>query len=354
MKKSIKNLLPYRIKIILKDVRDSFDKKIIFLFSKSGFTASIYYVFFNRAFYREHKAVLLGRMEYWRSLQKIGESSVLLRRNTHRLEKGLIMKPRRSVFAEGYIKETVDSYCEAVKNETYNSDELKWVKDVLSEYFSIISDTDAIKEAKLKFLGISKDKKNGRVFIPYPYSDLGKLGISFEQLHLLFKHRRSVRWFQDKEVPMHLVKNAVSLAALAPSACNRQPFKFYVMNGHKIAVKAAKLSGGTSGYADNIQCLIAIIGELDAYPQERDRHLIYIDGALASMQLMLAFETLGLSTCAINCPDVETSERKLELFLGLPANHRPIMLIAVGYAENDGSIPYSQKKNCDILIKEIF
>jgi len=33
---------------------------------------------------------------------------------------------------------------------------------------------------------------------------------------------------------------------------------------------------------------------------------------LAAMQLMLAFETLGLSTCSINWPDIEIAEKKWE------------------------------------------
>jgi nitroreductase len=346
--------LRLRAKTIFKSVLDSFDRKIIVLFSKSGFTASLYYAIFNRSFYREHQAVISGRIAYQKSLKKINVSCVLLRRNTHRLEKGLTMRPRRSVFAEGYIKETVDYYCEAVKSLTYDRVELKWVEDVLFAYFDAVSETDTIREAKSKFLEFKPDKKNEELFMPYTYSELGKVVVSFEQLLQLVQHRRSVRWFQDKEVPVHLIKKAVSIATYAPSACNRQPFKFYVMNTRKKAVAAAKLAGGTIGYADNIRCLIAVVGELDAYPYERDRHLIYIDGSLASMQLMLAFETLGLSSCAINWPSVEEKERKMELFLRLPVNRRLIMLLAVGYATDEGGIPYSQKKSSEILIREVF
>jgi nitroreductase len=68
---------------------------------------------------------------------------------------------------------------------------------------------------------------------------------------------------------------------------------------------------------------------------------------------MLAFETLGLSTCAINWPDTEVREKKMESFLNLDPCHRPVMLLAVGYADPEGGIPYSQKKDDKILIKEI-
>ena len=69
-----------------------------------------YFAWFNRAFRREQTAVLAGRLQYQHHLRHAKKSSALLRRNIHRLEKGLIMRPRRAVFAEDYILETVRSY----------------------------------------------------------------------------------------------------------------------------------------------------------------------------------------------------------------------------------------------------
>jgi len=142
------------------------------------------------------------------------------------------------------------------------------------------------------------------------------------------------------------------LATLAPSACNRQPYSFYVSENKDKAVQIAKCAGGTSGWANNIPCTIVILGDLSAYPKEHDRHLIYIDGSLAAMQLMLAFETLGLSTCPINWPDVEKAEEEMGKLLGLKPYERPIMLLAVGYAQDKGGIPYSQKKVANVLIEK--
>ena len=99
--------------------------------------------------------------------------------------------------------------------------------------------------------------------------------------------------------------------------------------------------------------IIAVVGDLSSYPAERDRHVIYIDGSLVTMQLMLALETLGLSTCAINWPDVENREQKLDKLLNLNKYERTIMLLAVGYADPQGGIPFSQKKNSLDLVKVI-
>ena len=74
-----------------------------------------------------------------------------------------------------------------------------------------------------------------------------------------------------------MIEKAIEIAKLAPSACNRQPFRFYVSQNKDQACKVAKCAGGTSGWAEDIPCTVVIIGDLSLYPRERDRHLIYID-----------------------------------------------------------------------------
>jgi len=70
------------------------------------------------------------------------------------------------------------------------------------------------------------------------------------------------------------------------------------------------------------------------------------------MQLMLALETLGLSSCPINWPDVEALEQRMAKQLDLPAWIRPVMLIAIGYADPDGGVAYSAKKPATQLLRQ--
>lgn len=325
---------------------------ILPFFASSSFLASIYYCFFNFKFYREHRATLKGIIAYKSSLTNINHSCVLLRRNIHRLEKGLIMKPRKNVFADNYITETVNSYLLICNKQSFCGDEKKWATDVLTEYFNVVGSSKNIDTAREKFTATLQEVQIP-TSIPYKHEELAECAVSYDQLNALFKRRRSIRWFNDKKVEMSNIRKAVNAAVLAPSACNRQPFQFFVLNEPEKAVEVAKIAMGTAGFAENIPCLVAIVGSLDAYEQERDRHVIYIDGSLASMQFMLALETLGLSSCAINWPDIESREKKINKKLKLQFHERVIMLMAVGYAKADGSIPFSQKKSDTLMIREI-
>ncbi|MDN7126972.1 nitroreductase family protein [Pseudidiomarina sp. 1ASP75-14] len=262
------------------------------------------------------------------------------------------MRPRRASFAADYIGETVNCFRDAANAKSLDPSELQWAHDVLDEYFSIVKDTPKIAKARAIWhdlhtsLDVAMERTNS---VPYPHRELPESGISAEQLQLLFQRRRSVRWFKPEKVPTDRIHQAFEMATLAPSACNRQPYEFYVIQDPKRAAKVANMAGGTVGFAEQIRNLIVVVGDLKAYPMERDRHCIYIDGSLAAMQLMLAFETMDIATCPINWPDIEFRERLLARELNLTAHQRPVMLLAFGYADPEGGIPFSAKKSSNIL-----
>jgi len=106
---------------------------------------------------------------------------------------------------------------------------------------------------------------------------------------------------------------------------------------------------GTKGFAHNFPAIVVLVGQLRAYFHPRDRHIIYIDASLAAMGFMLALETLGLSSCAINWPDIPDKEQKMADALDLDPDQRPIMLIAVGFPDPEGAVACSQKQSLDNL-----
>lgn len=363
MKQTLKTLLP---EPILKGIRLSKEKvelNSLKVASNTKLLSSLFYLI-KGDFSEEHQSVLKGRKAYYESLHDIGESCALLRRNTHRIEKGLIMKPRRDVFAEGFILETVKCYKKAINSPTLANTEKKWATDVMDEYFKVVGSTQITDNAQKIYISARKDVSDLETiktvfpndtssFAPYPFENLTSSNIEFEELKKLFISRRSVRWYQDKPVPFELVQRAANIASFAPSACNRQPYRFLFCNDKQKTVEIANCAMGTTGFSENIPAIIAVIGDLSAYPAERDRHVIYIDGSLATMQLMLALETLGLSTCSINWPDIKFREKMIRNVINLKDYERIIMLMAVGYADPAGGIPYSQKKENNLILKDI-
>lgn len=333
-------------------VKYSLDWVFLNILVGGRFFPQLYYSIFNLSFLREHAAVLAGRRAYKKALTCHSESSVLLRRNVHRLEKGLIMRPRRTDFAKGYIMDTVIAYQSCVTNKVNNgemkAEETEWAYDVLTEYFDVVDHSvSAIQSARDAFLRISYCSNVRGERKPYCRDLTQPPPVTYGQLLELSKLRRSVRWYKQKQVPRQIIDRALKVAAYSPSACNRQPFHFRIFDEPQKIQRVASIPMGTAGFSHNFPGIIVLVGRLDAYFDERDRHVIYIDASLAAMSLIYALETQGVSTCAINWPDIGTLENKMAKELALKPYEKVIMLISYGYPDPQGQVPFSQKKPLD-------
>lgn len=321
------------------------------IFCRSDLLANLYYCLFSSAFSREHRAVLAGKSSYLEKTKKQKANYFMLVRNTHRIEKGLLMQPRRPRFATGYLAETISSFENIWDSQACVSgsdEQQKWFRDVLDEYFDAVTPSALILRQKERYKAVV----NGHSIrtaeersVPYCRGSVDLSAISYEEFLRLTRQRRSVRWFLQKPVPRELIDKALLAARQSPSACNRQPYEFRIFDDAEVVKELAALPMGTAGYAHSVPVFVVIVGSLDAYISERDRHLIYIDGALAGMTFMLALETLGLASCPINWPDIEERERKMQDFLGLDVSQRPVMCIALGYPDPEGKVAYSGKRN---------
>jgi len=323
------------------------------LFGRAQFLSDVYYGFMRRAFSREHRAVLHGIFMHDELERSREANRYLLRRNTHRLEKGLLMRPRRDIFALKYIGKTIDAYercLETFRAEGGDRDEMRWSHDVLREYFDVTGSDPIIDPLRERFRALpgidpDEDREESKPYL----RDLEDKPVEYDDFYRLARRRRSVRWFLQKPVPRELIDRAIVAAAESPSACNRQPFKFRIFDDPELIEQVATLPMGTRGFAHNFPAIVVVVGQLRAYFHPRDRHLIYIDGSLAAMSFMFALETLGLSSCPINWPDIPAREKQMAETLDLAPDQRPVMLIAVGYPDPEGAVAYSHKQSLDDL-----
>lgn len=336
-----------KIKRVLLSIAALVDSAALPIAASSRLTSGIYYLL-RGTFSREQYAFLHGRLAYRRSIERPDINTSLLRRNVHRIEKGLIMRPRRSTFALDYIRRTVDCYALAAKAGAEKK-ELTWARDVLAEYFSVSAAHPVVEDAKAIFESVEFESDlicdiTGGRRVPYKRVSPDAPPVSYDAFLSLAKHRRSVRWFLDRKVPWESIERAIEVAAYSPTACNRQPYCFHILDDADLVSEAISIPMGTAGFAHQVPSVAVVVGRQRNYFNERDRHLIYIDGSLAAMSFVYALETQGISSCCINWPDIEKRERRMEKFLNLDPDERPIMLIAFGYPDPDGLVPNSTKK----------
>jgi nitroreductase len=317
------------------------------------FARRIYYAAFSDAFSREQRAVMRGISRYWGDHRSASGSTATLRRNIHMLEKGIVMRPRRDVFALGYIAETVAAYEKRLNaaGEAVESD-LLWAADVLRTFFKVTASHEVIDPLRNHFATLPPPRRTDPVeYAPFARDLDGGPPVAYDALLALATRRRSVRWYLPIPVPHELVEKAMAIALQSPTACNRQPFVFRFFDDPSMVKEIADVPMGTAGYGHQLPMIAVIVGQQRNFFDERDRHLIYIDGGLAAMSFCLALETLGLASCLINWPDIEQREQRMAKLLGLEPDERPVMLIGLGYPDPNGMVPYSKKKWGDSVFR---
>lgn len=313
-------------------------------------TRALWHRLTSSALGRERRYVTRGIRAHKKSVSS-GADLFMLRRNVHRLEKGLTMRPVRDTFATDYIRPTIKGFHAGVTSGEVapGHAEFSWMYSVLSRYFEVTMTTGnkTIQQCRELFEeAIATIEPGPTDSGPHTAQPIVP-SVKIDDLHTLATGRRSVRWFTAEHVERDLVDRAVEIAAESPTACNRQPYRFEIFDDPVSTAKVAAIPMGTDGYEHQIPGLIVIVGDLSAFFHKRDRHLIYIDGCLAAMGLLYGLESQGVNSCCINWPDIPEKEAEITKLLGLKPYERVIMLVAYGYADSEALVPFSAKRRVD-------
>ena len=158
----------------------------------------------------------------------------------------------------------------------------------------------------------------------------------FEKFTELVLSRQSCRDFNDKPLESETVMKIARLAMNAPSACNSQPWKMYVVtDGDKVNKVALSLQDyGHNTFTNKAKAFI-VFAEKQATLKEsvskrfsRDHFVKYDIGELIAYST-LAAESLKVSSCIIGL----VNQEKLRAAIDLPAGELVNIVVALGYSD---------------------
>lgn len=163
----------------------------------------------------------------------------------------------------------------------------------------------------------------------------------------LARRRYSVRAYDPRPVSDEEVNLVMEAARLAPTACNRQPFRFLVVRKREMLSKlCSSYRGAWLAQAPCILVAIALPGEAWIRRQDRKNHA-EIDLAIAVDHLTLAATDIGLGTCWICAFDAPSVSAILEL----SGDEVPVALVSLGEpADTAGD---KQRKSLSDLVSEV-
>jgi nitroreductase len=145
--------------------------------------------------------------------------------------------------------------------------------------------------------------------------------------------RKSVRAYLDRPVEDEKLNAVLDAARLAPSASNRQEWRFVIVREPEMRLKLSAAAGGQS-FVGDAPVLIVACAETDNHVMRCGQLSYPIDVAIALDHLSLAAVELGLGTCWIGLFD----EKRVKELLGIPEPIRVVELMPLGYPENPAGI----------------
>jgi len=134
--------------------------------------------------------------------------------------------------------------------------------------------------------------------------------------------RRSIRRFEDKEIPGDVLDKILEAGRQSPSAANRQPYHFIVLTDAEIK---KKLSGGLfNRFIQNSQATIVGCANTGAILTGK---WSIVDTTIALQNMVIAAWALGIGSCWIG----DFKEEEVKRLLGIPNGWKAVALIAFGY-----------------------
>jgi len=155
------------------------------------------------------------------------------------------------------------------------------------------------------------------------------------------KTRRSIRKYKPEPIPEEKLRNILEAARLAPSAGNRQPWRFVVVQ-NKGLKKALAEAANNQTFLNDASAIIVAIGDPEVSARWYER-----DPMIALEHIVLAATAMGYGACWIGAFD----EDAIKHLLKIPANVKIIALLPIGIPDEKPA-PRPRKEFSEIFFKE--
>ncbi len=168
----------------------------------------------------------------------------------------------------------------------------------------------------------------------------------YNQFIDLLRRRYSCRNYSQRQIPHDMLMQVLEAARLAPSACNRQPWRFVVVTDE--AVRAKMLVRSRECFLNAPAVIVACGDHSSAWHRTADnKDHTDVDLSIAVEHICLAATTLGLGTCWVCSFDTAATREAINM----PDGWEPVALIPIGYPAEGDQAPEKQRKSADEIIR---
>jgi nitroreductase len=155
--------------------------------------------------------------------------------------------------------------------------------------------------------------------------------------------RRSIRKYKDTPVEDEKLQDILEVARIAPSAANRQEWKFIVVKNKETREKLVGAANGQAFVGEAPVTIVACSTESERV-MPCGQYAYTVDISIAVSFMILEATELGLGTCWLGAFD----EEKVRNILNIPERIRVPAMFTVGYA--DESPHQRPRKHLDEIV----
>lgn len=149
------------------------------------------------------------------------------------------------------------------------------------------------------------------------------------EFNTVIKNRYSVRSFTGERVKKETLEKILNAGHLAPTGCNFQPQRIYVMNTPE-AIE--KLRECTHSHFGAPTALLVCYNRDECWTRKHDGALSGpIDASIVTTHMLLAAENEGIGCTWI----MNFDPYKMKEVFNIPENIIPVALLVMGYASED-------------------
>lgn len=241
----------------------------------------------------------------------LNENLLAFRYLCHQLEKTIKNKYDCRNVRGHYKYEKAKSILLYLENtEWIDSPDIKWGKGIIKSY-------ELWKDGNYKnyTLNIRNEEKSSR------------------DLKDIIYRRRSIRFWKSAPIPKHEIFSILEMGVMAPSSCNRQPYKFVVVEN----INKTLIDEGTGNKAliSKAPYIIYITVDRRLHPE---KFAPAIDAGMAAQNILLAIEYFGYGACPMyHCEPI--NQKKLREMLELDKHSYIYLAIPFGKPAERPNVP---------------
>ena len=140
--------------------------------------------------------------------------------------------------------------------------------------------------------------------------------------------RRSIRRYADKKIPDETITKLLKAAMNAPSAHNRQPWHFIVVDDRETLNKVPEYHQ-YSKMLENASHAIVVLGDNEIQTTDFWIH----DTSAATENILIAANALGIGAVWLGVHPHETLIKGTKKLFNIPDHVTPLGIISLGYPE---------------------